>query len=137
MEDALTQTLLAYQEFEREDLKPNEAIVCNNLAEIYLRMGRGDLAISYAGMARQIAEECGMKQFEAAVNLSVGEIYEANGSDALAETYYNVAITRAEDTTAFKPLELSHQHLASLCRRLGRMEEAYDHLEASLSLIHI
>ena len=133
LEDALAYTLKAYEEFEREDLKPNEAIVRNNLANIYLRMGRGDLAITYAGMARQIAEECGMKQFESSVNLSVGEIYESIGNDAQAETYYNVAIQRAEDTTAFGPLEIAHQRLAGLCRRKGRMEEAVDHLEASIA----
>jgi tetratricopeptide (TPR) repeat protein len=132
LDEALAYTLKAYEEFERELLVPNGAIVRNNLASIYLAMGRGDLAISYAGMGRSIAGQSGMPQLEASANMTVAEIYEKNGDAAQAETFYKVAIDIAERSLAFGPLEKSHQKLAALYRGQGRLSEALDHLEDAI-----
>jgi hypothetical protein len=83
-------------------------------------------------MARSIAEQCGLKQLEAIITLTIGEIYQATGDVQQAETFYGMGIRLAEEATSFAAITIGHEKLAALFRSVGRFEEAFHHLEQAI-----
>jgi tetratricopeptide (TPR) repeat protein len=104
------------------------------LAEGYLRAGRLDEANARALEAAEFARTHNERAHQASALRLLGEIHAHHSAVELAEAYYHQALTLAEEL-GMRPL-VAHCHLGlgKLYRRMGRRQEAQEHLTTATSM---
>src|ERR1700682_4123744 len=105
------------------------------LAEIQLRLGSLDRALTNFNEARSQARRFNNIYSEARALLGVGDVYRQQGQSSQARNAYNDAIERAQQLDAFASARLLarvHVNLARLAISTGDLKEAEHYLVLAL-----
>lgn len=112
----------------------DEAVALSNRASTFQRMGRHRDAIRDAKALLALAEPLG-RQLEVGTALgTLGQAYAALGNLEPAFEELTRALAIFEEIGRRRGICLVHRDLADVCRRLGRTEDALDHLRAYTDL---
>jgi CHAT domain-containing protein/Tfp pilus assembly protein PilF len=109
-----------------------EAIALNDIAAIHESLSEFDKALDYFKRALDIDQKLKIKDDEATVLNNIGAVYRSLRQDELALNYYNQALSLRR-VIKDKPGEaLTLANIASTEKRLGRLDNAQSHIDASL-----
>jgi DNA-binding SARP family transcriptional activator len=109
-----------------------QAAVHINLGDLASRSDDSAAALTHYERANRFAAEAGWRAGEAAALGKMGLRYADTGRPREAADCYTRALSQCEDDDPFGPA-LLHGFLSSVCRELGRLDEATTHCEQALS----